>query len=363
MAKTIYQIMVRNYSQEGTFEAVRKDLKRIKDLGVDIIYLTPIHEIGTVNRKGTYGSPYAIKDYFSISQDLGTLEDFIALINDIHSKGMKVMLDMVFNHTSPDNVLVNNHPEYYFYRNGKRGNRIGDWSDIVDLDTSREDTQDYLVSVLKYYADLGVDGFRFDVASLIDINVYKKAREVLGKDILFLGESVSPDFLSYVRSQNMIANSDEDLMSYFDELYSYNWYHDLENYLLGKGDLKTLVNNINSDIVYRVNTLENHDRERIASLVTRDTLLQLLDFSFFIKGDAFLFMGQEYGLVHKPELFEKDPVIWSKDKELYNYVKKLVMQKKEIDVIKQRLTLINEHEVEVEILTKKGENLIKRFNF
>ena len=105
----IYQVFVRNYSKEGTFKALQKDLERIKNLGVDIIYLTPIHKIGVLNRKGTYGSPYAIQDYFSVSEDLGTIQDFKDLVNNIHSHGMKIILDMVFNHTSPDNVLINTH--------------------------------------------------------------------------------------------------------------------------------------------------------------------------------------------------------------------------------------------------------------
>ena len=144
----IYQVFVRNYSQDGSFVYLEKDLKRIKDLGVDIIYLTPINEIGQKNRKGNWGSPYASKDYYSISHDLGTKEDLISLINKTHELGMKIILDMVFNHTAPDSVLFKKHPEFYFYKDGKPGNRIGDWSDIIDLDTSREDTQDYLIEVL-----------------------------------------------------------------------------------------------------------------------------------------------------------------------------------------------------------------------
>ena len=165
---------------------VSKDLPRIKDLGSDVIYLMPIHEIGEENRKGTWGSPYAIKDYFSISPDLGTLDDLKELINKTHELGMKIILDMVFNHTSPDNVLVATHPEYYFYKDGKRGNRVGDWTDIVDLDTPREDVQDYLVSVLKYWLDVGVDGFRFDVASTIPLSLFEKARKILGNKPIFL---------------------------------------------------------------------------------------------------------------------------------------------------------------------------------
>ena len=113
--QTIYQVFVRNYSKEGTFAALTKDLNRIKDLGADILYLMPINEIGVKQRKGTYGSPYASKDYFSISKDLGNLDDLKILIRKTHDLGMKIILDMVFHHTSPDNRLYIQHPEYYFH--------------------------------------------------------------------------------------------------------------------------------------------------------------------------------------------------------------------------------------------------------
>ena len=95
----LYSIFVRNYSEEGTFEGVRKDLKRIKDLGVDIIWLMPIHPTGEKNRKGSLGSPYAIKDYRAINPEFGTLEDFKRLVDDIHALGMKCIIDVVYNHT------------------------------------------------------------------------------------------------------------------------------------------------------------------------------------------------------------------------------------------------------------------------
>ena len=72
----------------------------------------PIHEIGIKNRKGSWGSPYAIKDYYSISEDLGTKEDFLSLINATHKMGMKIIMDMVFNHTSPDSIVLEQHQEY-----------------------------------------------------------------------------------------------------------------------------------------------------------------------------------------------------------------------------------------------------------
>ena len=107
-SQVFYQIFVRNY-KEGTFKAVMKDLDRIQELGADWIYLLPVHPTGELHRKGSLGSPYAIKDYRAVDPHLGTMEDFKALADAVHARGMKLMMDIVYNHTSPDSWLVQNH--------------------------------------------------------------------------------------------------------------------------------------------------------------------------------------------------------------------------------------------------------------
>lgn len=330
----IYQIFVRNYSQEGTFQAVQQDLDRLKELGVDIIYLMPIHEIGIKNRKGTWGSPYAIKDYYSISKDLGTKDDFISLINATHKMGMKIIMDMVFNHTSPDSVMLEKHPEYYFYKDGKLGNRVGDWSDIIDLDTNREDTQSYLLDVLKYWVSLGVDGFRFDVASMISLDFFKKARNELGKDIIFFAESIDYDFVNYLKSLGYSSTPDIDMYPTFNLLYNYSWFRTLERYLKNEISYKELKSIINEDYEYigdkglRIICFENHDTERVASYINEDKLKDIvLDLAKY-KGPLFIYMGQEYGAKHRPNLFEKDPVIWTINEKVLEIYKNAIKIKK-----------------------------------
>lgn len=338
----IYQIFVRNYSNEGKFANVTNDLERIKTLGVDIIYLMPIHEIGVINRKGTYGSPYAIKDYFSISPDLGTLEDFKELINKTHKLGMKIIIDMVFNHTSPDNVLINTHPEYYYYKDGKRGNRVGDWTDIVDLDTLRDDTQDYLLSVLKYWIDVGVDGFRFDVASTIPVSLFEKARKLLGDEPIFFGECIDEGFAKYLISINAVYAPDKELMNTFNYLYNYHWLDQAILYFKGEYKLEDLIARINNDdkSILRVNSLENHDKPRIAGQIKdRHKLMEWIKFDFALKGHVFIYAGEEYGITHLPELFEKDPIIWKKDKEIYNLFVEEIKKKHKSKMVDNDLSI------------------------
>lgn len=326
----IYQVFVRNFSIEGTFKKVEEDLERIKDLGTDIVYLMPIHEIGKLHRKGTWGSPYAIRDYFSISKDLGTMEDFISLVERTHKLGMKLILDMVFNHTSPDNVLVKSHPEYYFYKKGKRGNRVGDWSDIVDLATEKKEVQEYLVSVLKFWRSKGVDGFRFDVASMIPLSFYRKARKKLGKDVIFFAESIDPDFVNYLKEIKVPYVSDSEFYKVMDFQYNYNWFREMESYLKHKEYIYPMMKKIENDDprLVRANCLENHDTERIASYFdNKDSLKDWIEFIYSLKGHAFIYAGQEYGIKKRPELFEKDPIVWEKDEEMFSFYKKLNKRK------------------------------------
>ena len=113
--QVMYSVFVRNYSEEGTFNGVRKDLDRIKALGTDIVWLLPIHPIGKKAPKGTLGSPYAISDYRKINPEYGTMDDLKQLVADIHARGMKCIIDVVYNHTSPDSWLAKNHPEWFYH--------------------------------------------------------------------------------------------------------------------------------------------------------------------------------------------------------------------------------------------------------
>ena len=146
----IYSVYVRNHTPEGTFRAVIPDLDRIRALGTDIIWFLPIHPIGVEGKKGTLGCPYANRDYRSVNPAYGTMDDFKELVREIHTRGMKCMIDVVYNHTSPDSTLYHEHPDF-FYRNadGKPGNKMGDWSDVIDLDYRNKALWDYQIESLK----------------------------------------------------------------------------------------------------------------------------------------------------------------------------------------------------------------------
>ena len=363
--EVIYQIFVRNYSSNGTFQDVENDLPRIKDLGVDIIYLMPINEVGEKNRKGTYGSPYASKDYFSISKDLGTLKDLKSLIKKVHKLKMKIIVDMVFNHTAPDSIVFKEHPEFYYMKNGKPGNRVGEWSDIIDLDTSRKDTQDYLLDVLKYWINQGFDGFRFDVASMIDFSFFKRAREELGKEVIFLAESVDDDFAEHIKSNGINSTPDYVLFPVFDCCYNYSWYRPLERYLKSEGDEDSIIDNINRDFQYmpkeylRCNCIENHDCERIASLVKDEQqLIKVTKLSYYLKGCPFIYAGQEYGITKKPDLFSKDPINWeNKNNKIFELHKELIKEKHQENALDYNICIEKRGRIVIQLI--KENNVIE----
>ena len=319
--QVIYSIFVRNHTTEGTFEGVRRDLPRIRGLGVDVIWLLPIHPIGEKARKGVLGSPYAIRDYRAVNPEYGTLDDFRRLVDEAHRLGMRCVIDVVYNHTSPDSVLAAEHPEWFYHKeDGSFGNRVGDWSDIIDLDYTDRGLWAYQIETLKYWASM-VDGFRCDVAPLVPLGFWREARaavESVRPGCLWLAETVDPDFISALRAEGFGCLSDCQTYEAFDICYDYDIYPVFRDYLDGAVPLARYAEAVNrQEVTYPANYsklrfLENHDQARAAFLVPDGpSLLNWTAFSFFQKGTGFIYAGQEAGCAHLPNLFYKDPVDWT----------------------------------------------------
>lgn len=313
---TLYSIFVRNFG--GTFAAVERDLPRIRALGVDAIWLMPIHPIGTIKRKGTLGSPYAISDYRAINPEFGTMDDFAHLCDAAHALGMQVLIDVVYHHTSPDSVLVKTHPEYFYKKpDGSFGNHVGDWTDIIDLDFSVPALWDELCDTLCFWARY-VDGFRCDVAALVPLAFWKKARErveTVRPGCIWLAESVEHEFVRYHRSQGLDALSDSEQYQAFDICYDYDVYGDYVAYAKGEIPLKDYIKAlVRQESTFPANYVklrntENHDRPRTAALFPDRTVREnWLCWNFFQKGMALLYCGQEWAVDHVPTLFDADPI-------------------------------------------------------
>lgn len=328
----LYQIFIRNYTKEGTFQAATKKLGEVKNLGFSWVYLTPIHPIGKVNRKGTQGSPYAIADYRKVDPELGSLDDLKRFIAEANQLGLKVMIDVVYNHTAPDSHLAHEHPEWFLQgTDGKPGRKCDDWSDVIDLnyltENNRSKMWDELIDTLVYWRELGIEGFRCDVASLVPrefwvearkrVNLWDPATGVEKRPTLWLAESVHPSFLLYLRDRGFPAWSEAELHDAFDLTYDYDGWQRLEQVWSGKRSLSYYLDYLDVQrAAYpawarKIRYLENHDQRRAASRFGKGKRLEAWTaFYQLLPGCTFVYMGQEYAIDEYPTLFEKNPVPW-----------------------------------------------------
>jgi glycosidase len=340
--ETIYQIYLRNFTDQGTFAAAIPRLPEIAGLGFRWVLLTPIHPIGKVSRKGSLGSPYAISDYRAVNPELGSLDDFLSFLAEAHALGLKVLMDVVFNHCAPDSALATEHPEYFMLegrapasRRGEleapaTGARLGrkcqDWSDVVDFDYSSSPALWMeLESTLQFWRDKGVDGFRCDVASLVPVEFWKHARQRVNQydpgsrreryPLAWIAESVHPSFLRKLRREGFGAWSEPELHAAFDVSYDYDGWERLEKVWAGSLPASAYLDYLYvQETLYPAGALklcfmENHDLERAAArFVTPSRLRAWTLAMFFIPGVAMAYMGQEVALEHRPSLFDKDPL-------------------------------------------------------
>ncbi|AHV98329.1 alpha-amylase family glycosyl hydrolase [Paenibacillus sabinae] len=372
--QVMYSVYVRNHSEEGTFKAVENDLDRIKELGVDIVWLLPVHPTGEKARKGELGSPYANRDYRKINPEFGTLEDFKGLVEAIHDKGMKCIIDVVYNHTSPDSWLAVNHPEYFFKKpDGTMGNRVGEWDDIVDLDYNQAGLWEYQIETLKMWAGI-VDGFRCDVAPLLPLDFWLRAREEVGKvraDCLWLSESVEPEFIIDLRAKGMINLSDSEIFQAFDICYDYDIHKYFRGYLTGDYKLSYYAEKINmQEYIYpdnyvKLRYLENHDQARAKEIIQDDNdLINWTAFIYFQKGMTLIYAGQETENDFRPDLFNKDTVNWNTGKDISALLKSLYPIKKKEIVAKgsYHVTALDEEDILVGTYTLNEHKMMGVFS-
>ena len=314
--KLIYSVFVRNHTPEGTFRALEDDLDRLRALGTDIVWLMPIHPIGKEGRKGTLGSPYAISDYRAVNPEYGTEEDLRHLVDTIHQRGMQCIIDVVYNHTSPDSVLAQTHPEWFFHdEQGRPGRHVADWWDIVDLDYSHKALWRYQIDTLKKWAEI-VDGFRCDVASSVPLDFWVQARqevETVRPGCIWLAESVHGAHVLGMRKMNAYCATDTELYKAFDMTYDYDLWPWFESCMTGKNTLQQYIDMLNyQEQTYpsgfiKMRCGENHDTPRLAHWVPEeDRLRHWLAFLYFCRGSMLLYGGTEFAPRKQVGLFDAD---------------------------------------------------------
>lgn len=335
--QVMYSVFVRQFSREGTFEAVRAALGRIRALGVDVLWLLPIHPVGEAARKGALGCPYAIRDYRAVNPEFGTLSDLQALVSDAHALGMKVIIDVVYNHTAPDSVLAREHPEWFYHKpDGSLGNRVGEWSDIVDLDYTQPGLWAYQIETLTQWAAI-VDGFRCDVAPLIPLGFWLAAREAVEAvrpGCLWLSETVEPEFTLANRARGMVSLSDSEIYQAFDVSYEYDVYGGFMRCVQGALPLAAYCEALNRqeseypDNYVKLRFLENHDRPRACFILPDERRRRnWTAFLYFRSGMTLLYNGQEAENAFRPSLFDRDSIDWDTGRDISPLLRRLYAMK------------------------------------
>lgn len=317
---TIYEVNIRQYSKEGTFKAFENDLPRIKKLGIDIIWLMPIHPIGEQNRKGSLGSYYSVKDFRAVNPEFGTLADFKNLVNKIHSMGMYVIIDWVGNHSAWDNPLAKQHPDWY--TKTREGNFQPtpwyDWDDVIDFDYDNPDLRQYMTESLKYWVkETNIDGYRCDVAGFIPLDFWENAREELDriKPVFMLAEWESRDLMKHA----------------FDMSYSWSLFDKMKDATTGNKGIAGLVEYLAHDVntfpkdAYRMTFVDNHDMNSWNGTPQKNFgkgLETAMVFASVVNGMPLVYNGQEAGLDYSLKFFDKDPIVW-KESKYYGMYQKL----------------------------------------
>ena len=303
----IYEIFPRNYSQKGDFNAITGDLDRLQKLGVTVLWLMPIHPVGREKAKGTIGSPYAVKDYYQINADYGTKDDLKRLIAEAHKRNLKVIIDIVANHTAWDSVMMKTRAFYTQDKTGAIIPPVEDWKDVADLNYDNPELRKYMTEMLKsWIREYDLDGFRCDVAGFVPTDFWDALRVELEKekpDIVMLAEWESPDLL----------------IKAFDLDYSWAMHAALSEVFQGRKPAQKIRETWEADKAkmpknaIRMRFSDNHDERRAIARFGERGALAAQALVFTLDGVPLVYNGMEVGDTTEsgaPALFEKLPIFW-----------------------------------------------------
>lgn len=316
---TIYEVNIRQYSSEGTFDAFTEDISRLKEMGVEVLWLMPIHPIGEENRLGELGSYYSVQDYREVNPEFGSKEDLRELVQTAHDNDMKVILDWIANHTAWDHVWTESNPDWY--TRDENGNFINpqDWSDVIELNYNIENMRDAMVEEMSYWVEaFNIDGFRSDYASGVPMDFWNRARHELNeiKPIFSLAEAEGSEFHEHA----------------FDMTYAWsfpNLTHQIADGNAGPNAVHTYMLNEQDefdDSDYRMYFTSNHDiNSWEGSAVDRygPALETMAVLASTLNGMPLVYSGQEARIDEELAFFNKDEIQWD-DYKLEEFYTKLL---------------------------------------
>lgn len=304
----IYEVFPRQFSQKGDFAGVTARLDELRALGVDVLWLMPIHPLGRLRAKGSVGSPYAVRDYYAVNPDYGTKEDLHRLVDGAHSRGMRVIIDIVANHTAWDSVMMA-HPAYY--KQDGSGHVVSPhpgWSDVAGLNYANPETRRYMIDMLEYWVrEFGIDGFRCDVAGEVPTDFWEELRADLDRvhpGVFLLAEADKPELLRRAFDADyawkMMATVDKVLMQGAPASEVRRTWQEKELAAFPRGSL-------------HMRCTDNHDEARAVSRFGWNGALAASAMMLTLDGIPLIYNGMEVGDSTEsgdPALFEKVPILW-----------------------------------------------------
>jgi len=304
----LYEIYPRDFSVAGNLAGVTAKLDELNALGVTILWTMPIHPIGEKFRKGDFGSPYSIKDYYAVDPNYGTLADFKALVAGAHQRGMKVIMDVVANHTAWDSVMMTNKDFYKQDATGKVIPPVPEWTDVAGLNYHSAALRTYMIAMLKYWIQTcDVDGFRCDVAYMVPTDFWEQARAELTKikpDIIMLAEASKPELLTNAfdidYSWPLLATMNDVMLRSAPASAIRNTWEDSRRQF-PKGSLHLRIS-------------DDHDEARAVARYGINGALAASALMFTLDGVPLLYNGMEVGDATEsgdPALFDKLTIFWS----------------------------------------------------
>lgn len=319
----IYEVNIRQFTKEGSFTSFQKYLPRLKKMGVTIIWLMPIHPIGKKNRKGTLGSYYSIKNHYEVNPEFGTKENFKNLISDIHTLGMKVIIDWVANHVSCDHEWSVTHPSYFIKNQSGEYLPAFDWLDVIQINHQNEDAHNAMIEAMCYWVhEFDIDGFRADLAHLTPLSFWKKSK--------CRTESIKPNLIWLAETE------DFSFFDVFDIIYTWKWMHLTESFFK---EHNVSIDNLIKELQYHI-TARGEDKFYLFFTSNHDENswngTEYEKYGVYAKGLAvlsFLFQpsvpliysGQEIPNYRRLSFFEKDEIDWSPENKLFDFYKRLAV--------------------------------------
>ena len=304
----LYELSVRNHGPKGRLAEVTADLPRIRDLGVNTIWLMPIFPVGVKRRKRDLGSPYSVRNFRAVRSELGTLDDLRTLVEAAHGLGMKVILDFVPNHCAHDNPVVREHPDWLAKgEDGKPRPPAPDWWDVLQFDFTKPGLRRWMIgNMLFWMREAGIDGYRMDVAWGPPKSFWRDAIKAMRRenpDVLLIAEADGPQYHRWGFD-----------VSYDNRFRTWKWQAANRDKRTAR-DLVKHMRHVERDYPKGALTLrftENHDIQRTRHCFPSDSWRAATVLAFTAPGVPMLYAGQEIGLDVGVDMFKRDPVPWTK---------------------------------------------------